>query len=121
MNITKWAKKQYAKYTVKQELETVRLNGRDIQQDSSNLNGDYINQGVSGTPFRLVGSDEKGYALAMGKYRMTELAPTKEELLNKLLRADWDLTANMIMAIYDMKDEIRAVQELERKQVKHMY
>lgn len=57
---------------------------------------------VGDTPFQIVGSEEDGYFLAIGRLRITEGGETKEELLRKLEVRDWELIINMILGFAEV-------------------
>lgn len=65
-----------------------------------------VNEAVKGTPFRVVGNNTQGYALTLGKYRLTEPKPTKEEVIENTIYVDWNLIANMIVTVIKTYDEM---------------
>lgn len=57
------------------------------------------NEPIKNTPFRLIGNTTQGYAIGIGNYRLTEPKPTEEEAIAQLQIQQWNITANMIVAI----------------------
>lgn len=70
------------------------------------------NEPIEDTPFRLIGNPTNGYAIAIGMHRLTEPKPTIEKAKEVLLNVQWNLIANMIVAI---TETYRLVQEEEAK------
>lgn len=64
------------------------------------------NEPIEGTPFRLVGNLSQGYAITLGKYRLTEPKKTVMEALQPIVDHDWNLIANTITTILDTYKEI---------------
>lgn len=58
-----------------------------------------VNEAIEETPFRLIGNNKQGYAIAIGLHRLTEPKKTKEAALEVLKNVQWNLIANMIVAI----------------------
>ena len=57
---------------------------------------------IEGTPFRLIGSDENGFAIAYGRYRVTDIKPTTDEALQELVNQQWNILARMAGIIADL-------------------
>ena len=47
-------------------------------------NSKFTNEELNNTPFRIIGSEEQGYAIALGKYRLTTLQPTKDKAIEQI-------------------------------------
>jgi len=81
------------------------LNTQSNTEETLNKNSHLTtNEPIEETPFRLVGNTETGYAITMGKYRLTKWTKTKEEALNKLETESWNIIANMIVVINEQKE-----------------
>lgn len=80
-------------------------------QNSPSQNDNIINEAIPNTPMRLVGSDELGYALTVGAYRVTEAAPTKEEALQKLETEKYNIMANITCIIIDTNEKWKLSKE----------
>ena len=55
-------------------------------------------EAIEGTPFHVTGSDEQGYILTVGKYRVTEPTTTIEEAIAKLDNDTWLIVSRLIAA-----------------------
>lgn len=63
---------------------------------------------IKNTPFTIVGNEEQGYIITMGKYKLSE--PYKTNILADLAikRSDWMLTINVMALICELKaDELK--------------
>lgn len=59
---------------------------------------------IPDTPFTIIGTQENGYWLTMGKHRITKAYKTKKEVLKQLNQKDWTIITSIIIAfIYDRK------------------
>lgn len=56
---------------------------------------------IPNTPFWIIGNKTDGYYLVMGKYRLTEVKNTKEEVKTHLLENIWHVILSMIIAVND--------------------
>lgn len=65
---------------------------------------------IPNTPFKCVGSEETGYFIAMGSYRMTEPAETPAKAEDKLYTEQWDIIARLISVIVDINNQINKIQ-----------
>lgn len=65
------------------------------------LNSEYLvtNEPIEGTPFRLLGTEEKGYTIALSQYILTGFSPSREEALSMLKLQKWNITINAIIAL----------------------
>lgn len=78
-----------------------------------------INDPIPNTPFRLIGNNTQGYAIAVGNKRLTEPVDTKEDALIVLGVVPWNLLVNVIVAITQTYEEI-AKTEKERIRLSKM-
>lgn len=56
---------------------------------------------IDGTPFIRIRTD-KGFALTMGTYRLTEFYPTMADINKILKQKDWDTIITLVMALIDL-------------------
>lgn len=54
---------------------------------------------VEGTPFQIVGTEEKGYFVTLGKYRATENMPTIEDAKKEINIQNWEFFCTIISII----------------------
>lgn len=54
----------------------------------------------------MLGNTEKGYAITVSNFIITEWAPTKEECLEKLETEYYNITANMVAVMQVIDREI---------------
>lgn len=64
---------------------------------------------IDGTPFHIVGNEEVGYFLTMGRYRLTDHYDTITEAETALERDFWDIILHMIITVIDIdkKDSVK--------------
>lgn len=60
---------------------------------------------IENTPFFMVGSEKKGYFIALGNHRMTEPKPTKEEAREELEIKKWNIIANLFIVMDEAKKQ----------------
>lgn len=84
------------------------LNGhttaKDQTKSKSTSNEDNLlvdREPLPNTPFEIIGNKEKGYFVALGKYRLTDTAKTKKETLNYITNFDnvYDIALKMIITL----------------------
>lgn len=88
--------------TTQSEILNTQSNTEKTHKSTSLI----TNEEVPNTPFRLVGSEEKGYALTIREYMLTEFKPTKLEALQNMENNMWILTANLIGAILEIEKSL---------------
>lgn len=74
-------------------------------------------ENIKNTPFIVVGNEEKGYILTLGKFKLTENMPTKEEAIALLYTDKWHIILRMITTIHEtimMKIGEELLQEQEK-------
>lgn len=57
------------------------------------------NEPIDNTPFRLLGNEEKGFAITLANFIITEWAETEEKALEKLETEKYLIIANLIAAM----------------------
>lgn len=83
-----------------------QLNGQSSTEENSK--DTYLNLEIEGAkPLRLVGSDEMGYCIVFGKYRITEIKPTPNEALEQPRTNLWEMIINLIGAITGQTQELK--------------
>lgn len=107
-------KTQLEQSNTSENVENVNRENSSAIHGSYNVGEPLINEEVPGTPFRLVGDKEHGYALTLGKNRLTEPRKNKDEIINELMYVDWNLIANMIVTV------IKAYDEMEEGNIKKL-
>ena len=66
---------------------------------------------VPGTPFILVGNDEEGWMITIGRFAVSERSKHKEDLIEKIEKRDYELLMSLISVC---TDAVTAVKEEER-------
>lgn len=62
---------------------------------------------IEGTPFTITGSEEKGWFLRMGNYKLTEMMDDKEKIKEHIDKNGWLLTVDVIAVILDAEEKMR--------------
>lgn len=70
------------------------------------------NEAIDGTPFNMVGTDEKGYWVTYGIFRLTEAKKTKEEALDVIREPNWN---TIVSVVYSVAAGIRISEQAENK------
>jgi len=102
-----------------QKMETSA--GSTIMQNadlpvSNNSNSQLLDRKpLKNTPFELVGNQETGYFIALGRFRITEPAPTKEEAKLKLSEERWNIITQMITTLTDAMIKINNENKTQNK------
>lgn len=65
-----------------------------------------IREPFGGDMLEIVGNDEKGYALVLGRYRITEWQPTINDVKLFIEKRQWDVIIYLIGTMLDTKDLI---------------
>lgn len=87
------------------------------KEKSGNENTELIHrEKVERTPFYIVGNEEQGYFLTMGKYRLTEAARTIEEVKEQLETNMWDIILKLVLTSHELV--ISNLQELAAREEK---
>lgn len=80
------------------------VNGNDVNNSASdsNKNTELINRTqLPGTPFTIVGNDENGYMLTLGKFKLTEILPTQQDVIQKIVEEHWNIILNLITVTHE--------------------
>lgn len=90
---------------VEQELLNTQLNVEGIS-NKENSNYELVStEAIEGTPFHVVGEEEKGYFISLGRYRVSEVQKTKDEALEELYKNMWYIIMNVIITTVDILKE----------------
>lgn len=75
-------------------------------ENDPNLNSSQLitRKSVDGTPFYVVGTEEKGYFVVLGKYKIAETGKTEEEAIENLEKDKWKVIVNLITTINTIMD-----------------
>lgn len=73
------------------------------------------------TPLTIVGTEETGYFVAFGKYRLTPTQATKEQAKQLLEYANWNIICNLLALFTDFAklDFLNAIQRADPKPQDH--
>lgn len=90
-----------------QESSRIYTNVDEMKADSKKLNSQLIKrEKIPNSPFYAIGSDELGYFISIGAYRLTEPQKTLEEAKDLLNTHQWQIMASLIVTMYQaMKKE----------------
>lgn len=83
--------------TKQSELLNIQQNTQEREVNSNSL---IVNEIIDGTPFRIIGDEERGYALTIGPYIITPWA-TREETTERATKPDYNTIINLITLITD--------------------
>lgn len=77
------------------------MNTQNNTENNPNSNSSQLisRDPIQNTPFWIVGTEETGYMGVMGKYRITERFPTKEQVEQEMIRQDWATIINVVSII----------------------
>lgn len=83
--------------TPSRDLLQSQTNVEEIHNKDSGENKPLIDRRqIEGTPFWIIGSEEKGYCLVMGKWKITQEYDTIPEVELQLKSQQWQLILRMI-------------------------
>lgn len=57
---------------------------------------------IKGSPYWIIGNDDEGYFLGFGKWRLTELMKTKEDVLEHLRTNKYNVILQTVMAVIEV-------------------
>lgn len=57
---------------------------------------------VPNTPFEIVGNEETGYFLALGRYKLSQPTPTIDEAYAKLIDEQWNIILNLVTLTHEV-------------------
>lgn len=75
-------------------------NNIDEKNTNNNNSSNYTRQQLDGTPFWIIGNNEEGYKLTMGKYKISNTMATPEEVETWLLIHQWDVVLSVALCAY---------------------
>lgn len=98
------------------------LNTQTSVEETTESRGNYSNKNtelvhrekIEGTPFYIIGNEDEGYFVAMGKYRLTEPEETVTAAMDKLITNQWDIILKMVLTSHELV--ISNIEELAGKQ-----
>lgn len=61
--------------------------------------GDFTNEQIAGTPFRLIGDKDKGYCIVLGEHRLTDIVRKKQQAIDFMEKKHWLFLTNVTIAI----------------------
>lgn len=107
------------------ELLHTQMSARDenASRESYSLNSELIQRNpVKDTPFEVVsiniGTDEEAHFGVLGKYRITENSPLREEILKVLQQFSWDIVLKLLGII--IPEEInRILEDISKRHKEH--
>lgn len=92
-------------------LTSVNENNINSQNSSKLIERDNL----EGTPFMVIGNQEQGYFLCMGKSRLSEILPTKEAVIDYLNNNTWNVAGAMMIAMIQDTKGISILAEAIKK------
>lgn len=98
------------------ELSLSQTNAGE-NQNNSDLNTELVHrEKVPGTPFEIVGNNDHGYFLALGKYRLSnhldlEHTTLQEAAKHELKENGWNIITNLITLIIQLEKELQEDQQ----------
>lgn len=116
----------------KEQFNTSEDVGLTDNNHSSSNQEIVTNEAIAGTPFRMAGNPKQGYAITMGKYRLTDLYETEVEAMKtiggKNQEGEWNVIANMIALMFvemrkeetEEKEQIKKNAEKQRELIKNL-
>lgn len=80
------------------------VNGQQNKENSSEL---LHQEKIVGTPLTIVGNEDKGYFIALGRYRLTEPIETIDAAYGLLESQQWNIISNMIATMISINEEMK--------------
>jgi hypothetical protein len=78
------------------------------ETDKKNSSSELIKRNrIANTPFVAIKTDEGGWFLTMGKYRVSEEYETEEEVIKLVKTKDWELLMNIMTVVTESLGELR--------------
>lgn len=85
-------------------LDTLTNVDKDQNKEQSTIK--YQNEPIEGTPFWIVGNNEEGFIITLGKYRVSKVKYDTVDDCYEALETDmWNIAFNMIVSIIEMDQE----------------
>lgn len=82
--------------TKQEALLHSQTNAKEMPRENSPL---IIHKEIPDTPFHITGSDEHGYFVRLGDYRLTKIHKTIHEAEMEIHNEPWNITLRMIGAV----------------------
>lgn len=76
-----------------------------LKEVSSNLEG--YREELEGSPFHIIGNDNNGYYLALGRYILSERQETPQAVKDYLINNHWNISFRMDLIQGAINEEIR--------------
>lgn len=97
------------------EQLATQLNAED--NHNSNSNSELVDrEQLDGTPFWIIGNEDDGYKLIMGKYQLTGTYRSKDEIIEQLENDMWKMILNMILIVMTDAEGIKTIKDEFTKQ-----
>lgn len=95
------------------------LNTQLSAEDQLNSTSSELNHNELYKIFRIVGNDQIGYVITVGKYRVSNPTKTIEESKQIIDNDDWEFRTSVFSAIYETYIEQRAIalNELKKAEI----
>lgn len=82
------------------ELLNTQSNAEE-NPNKSNFSELIHRENIVNTPFQVVGNEENGWIITIGRFKLTNNKPTKEEALQELELNPWDITVRLITTLHE--------------------
>jgi hypothetical protein len=90
------------------------LTNADENQNKENSSEQLVErEPIEGTPFYMMGNNEKGYSVVMANYKLSPVQPTKEDVLRYMNDNLWNFTINVIHVCMELKDYVNQQKNLQ--------
>lgn len=86
--------------------------GEQPKQDSSSEI--HTREEIEGTPFVIVGNEERGYMLTTGDHMVSEYQPTVWEAKQLLETEKWNIITNLMIVVYKKMQRLDTIDELKK-------
>lgn len=92
---------------------TIKIKGADGQEHEYDVKDKLIERvPIQNTDFEIVGNNELGWILTLGKFKLTEPTPNIEEVHKFLIEQPWKVTLRLTYAV------VKAIQQENIEQLK---
>ncbi|AXH77139.1 MAG: hypothetical protein [Microviridae sp.] len=85
-----------------QDILKSQRNAEEADRENSETGKLMEREEIIGTPFLIVGNEEKGYFLALGPYRLTEPTEYKYDVEKVLTEELWNIVIKVISVCLDI-------------------
>lgn len=97
------------RHTQSETLST-QLNVEESQSKENSSTELVEQEKIQGTPFRIIGNEERGYFLSFGKFRLTEAMHDKLAVLEHVNENMWTIIVQIVGVVLQMDKEAEAVE-----------